>query len=300
MHETRIARVFPRRNRATPMDSLAWSLKRDRNGNPIWETALPPLLAMPEVDEVHVSVTFTYDLRIAEWLAKQWEAVGVPVKVGGPACNDKGCEFVPGRYVKIGYSMTSRGCNNNCWFCMVPRREGKLRELPIQSGYDILDSNLLQCSESHVRAVFAMLAEQSRAPKFTGGLEAKIMKPWHCEELKKLKPERLYCAYDTADDYEPLVHAGKMLQDAGFTFSSHVLSCYVLCGYRGDTFDKAEQRMMQTIAAGFVPYAMLYRDENGSVNPDWCKFQREWVRPEIVTTKFACMRQAAVGVGASC
>ena len=28
-----------------------------------------------EADEVHVSVTFTWDIPIAEWLAKQWEPV---------------------------------------------------------------------------------------------------------------------------------------------------------------------------------------------------------------------------------
>lgn len=243
------------------------------------------MLCPPEVDEVHVSVTFTYDLRRAEWLAKQWEVLGVPVKIGGPACNDHGGEFVPGRYVKPGHAMTSRGCNNNCWFCMVPKREGKLRELDIRPGYDVLDSNLLQCSDEHIRAVFKMLSEQPHRPKFTGGLEAKVMRPWHCEELRKLKPERLYCAYDTPDDYEPLVCAGRMLQDAGFTTTSHVMSCYVLIGYKGDTFDKADKRLRDTIKAGFVPYAMLYRDESGKVDPDWRKFQRTWVRPEIVITK---------------
>ena len=33
------------------------------------------------------------------------------------------------------------------------------------------------------------------------------MKPWHCELLKESRPERMYFAYDTPDDYEPLVEA---------------------------------------------------------------------------------------------
>ena len=270
----RIARVFPRRTRATPDDPLAFT------GN-------PPLLSLPEIDEVHVSVAYTYDKPLAEELAYQWEMVGVPVKVGGPAYDDPGGEFVPGMYLKPGYTITSRGCNNHCWFCMASRREGPLRELEIRDGWDILDNNLLQCSETHIRAVFEMLRRQPHRPKFTGGLEAKEIKPWHCELLREAKPERMYFAYDTPDDYEPLVEAGRMLMEAGITPHSHVMACYNLIGYRGDTFDQAQKRLEQTIRAGFMPYAMLYRDEHGKVDREWAKFQREWLRPAIVSTKFA-------------
>ena len=77
-----------------------------------------------------------------------------------------------------------------------------------------------------------------------------------------------------------------MLMEAGFTPQSHVMGCYNLIGYRGDTFDKAQKRLEQTIQAGFMPYAMLYRDEKGQVDREWAKFQREWLRPAIVSKKF--------------
>lgn len=123
-------------------------------------------------------------------------------------------------------------------------------------------------------------------PKFTGGLEAKELKPWHCELLREVKPQRMYFAYDTPGDYEPLVEAGKMLREAGITAQSHAASCYCLIGYKGDTFDKAQERMEQTIKAGFMPYAMLYRDAEGKVDKEWSKFQREWLRPAIVSHMF--------------
>ena len=126
----KIAHVFPRRTKATPDDPLAF-------------TGPPPRGGLPDIEEVHVSVAFTYDMEKACQLAEQWMKLGVPVHMGGPAFNMPGGDFVPGMYLKKGYVITSRGCPNRCWFCSVPRREGgRLRELPITEGNIVLDDNL--------------------------------------------------------------------------------------------------------------------------------------------------------------
>ena len=97
----------------------------------------------------------------------------------------------------------------------------------------------------------------------------------------------MYFAYDTPDDYEPLVQAGRLLRREGHSFASHSMCCYVLIGYKGDTFEAADKRLADTIRAGFMPYAMLYRDEKGERDPQWMRFQREWLRPQIVAVKAA-------------
>ena len=94
-------------------------------------------------------------------------------------------------------------------------------------------------------------------------------------------------AYDTPDDYEPLVYAGKLLLDSGFKVSSHTACCYVLIGYKGDSFQKTEKRLTDTIKAGFMPYAMLYKDEDGNTNGTWARYQREWLIPWIVVSKMS-------------
>lgn len=268
----KIARVFPRKTAASPDDILAFFG--------------PPPKAIPEIDKIHISVVFTYDMERAEQLYRAWSALGVPVEMGGPAFNEPGGEFTPGMYLKQGYTITSRGCPNRCWFCSVPKREGyEIRELEIKDGWNILDDNLLACSEDHIRAVFEMLKRQPHKPLFTGGLEAKIFKPWHAELLKDVKTERLYMAYDTPDDLEPLMIAGAHLRNAGITTASHKAGCYVLVGYPEDTFDKAELRLRQAAQAGFMPYAMLFRNAKGETEGAWRAFQREWCRPQIVATK---------------
>jgi len=264
----RVIRVFPVKTSITPDDELV-------------RVGIGPGF-LDEADRVEISVAFTWNLKHAELLERQWRHVA-PTTMGGPALMTRGEDFTPGRFVRHGRTITSRGCPNKCWFCSVWRREGEgVRELPIHDGYDILDDNLLACSDEHVKAVFAMLGRQSHPAKFTGGLEAKRLKPWHCAELRKLKPERLYFAYDTTDDYEPLVEAGKMLREAGFTAASHDLGCYVLCGYKGDTFDAAFNRIRQTVDAGFTPQAMLYRDSSGGgVDAEWARWARKFARPAI-------------------
>lgn len=269
----RIIRVFPRKTNATPVDDLV------RIG------CVPGLF--DEADEVHVSVTFTWDLPFAERLAQAWSCVA-PVRIGGPATGEAGGEFVPGRYVKTGYVLTSRGCPNSCWFCNVWRREGQeVRELPITDGWNLLDDNLLACSEDHQRAVFAMLKRNKKAGpvQFTGGLEAKRLEPWHVEALRDLKPKQMFFAYDTPDDLEPLQRAGRMLLDAGFTTTSHALRAYVLCGWPTDTIEAAARRMTQAMEAGFLPMAMLYRDNSGRRDPVWQKWGRQWARPSIAASK---------------
>jgi hypothetical protein len=162
-----------------------------------------------------------------------------------------------------------------------------VRELPITDGWNVLDDNLFACTEEHQRSVFAMLKLNKKAGpvQFTGGLEAKRLEPWHVEALRDLKPKQLFFANDTPGDLEPLQRAGRMLLDAGFTTASHALRAYVLCGWPKDTIEAAAVRMQQTIAAGFLPMAMLYRDNSGRRDPVWQKWGRQWARPSIAASK---------------
>jgi hypothetical protein len=245
-----------------------------------------------EADEVHVSVTFTWDLPLAEKLARAWEPVA-PVRIGGPATGEHGGRFDVGMYLKPGYVITSRGCPNACWFCSVPQREGRLlRTLPVRPGRNVLDDNLLACPEDHQRAVFAMLKEQKKFGRieFTGGLEAAKLQEWHIAELREIRPKQMFFAYDTPDDLPHLKRAGEMLLDAGWTIESHTLRAYVLCGWpenprrkiKADTFVAAERRMREVIAAGFMPMAMLYRDETGNRCQEWMRWQKQWARPVLI------------------
>jgi hypothetical protein len=273
----RLIRVFPRKTKASPVDDLAYFGPPD-----FWA----------EADEVHISVAFTQDKLRAEQLADQWRHVA-PVKIGGVAYGDASLEFIPGRYIKPGYTITSRGCPRRCWFCGVWKKWPTPNVLPVVDGWNVLDDNLLACPRDHVEAVFDMLRRQTRRVEFTGGLEALSLEDYQVELLASLTPRpNMFFAYDPGDAFETLESAARRLLEAGFTARSHRMRCYVLIGYPKDSFDLAEARLQQMVGIGFTPMAMLWQPETPSQEkwapaPAWRAFQRRWARPAIIHTRVA-------------
>ncbi len=280
----KIIRVFPRRTSMTPDDELVRIAKR------------PGLF--DEADEIHISVTFSWDMPLAEKLAEMWKYVA-PVQIGGPATGMAGGEFTPGLYIKKGNIITSRGCDNYCWHCDVWKREGRLHQLKIHEGVNVLDDNWISCTNDHQRETIEKIKVAKKIYKkpaeFTGGLEAARFTREHASLLREVNPKQMFFAYDTPDDLEPLHQAGKFLFEQGWSTAGHFLRAYVLVGWpenknRGlsaDTFKEASQRIRETIEAGFLPMAMLYRDPKyGTKSPEWTPWQRIHARPSIIAKQY--------------
>jgi radical SAM superfamily enzyme YgiQ (UPF0313 family) len=268
-----LARVFPRRTNATPDDAYAF-------------IGLPPAELPEDITEIAISVSFSYDLEEAERLYDAWSKVA-PAKIGGPATGQRGEEFVPGKFVRGGYVITSRGCGGSCFFCAVPGREGPVRELPVREGRNILDDNLMACSESHIKKVFQMLEGQKKLKRrtfFTGGLEAALIREWHIQLLKKLRPKEIFFGCDTDEKFHNLRETMKLFKEADY-FSHNTLRAYVLIGYPNDTLEDAERRLKRVKDIGVCPMAMLYRDMSGTIikpEKNWMHLQRLWARPALI------------------
>jgi len=259
----KILRIFPRRTSYTPTDAMVIINE-------------PPSLFVPEHDEVHISCTFTWDKPRAEWLRYQWEAAtDKPVKLGGPAYDTSCNDFTPGLYVRQGITFTSRGCNNNCPWCFVPKREGKLKELPICAGNVIQDNNFLQCSQAHKDKVFEMLKTQ-RQISFRGGLEADLLDSHFIKNVRGLKIETLWLACDTASALRSTCEAIAKLKRAGFSRSK--IRVYVLIG---KDMAEEENRLTEIYKFGAMPFAQLFRDVDGKIKYDtnWKRFACQWSRP---------------------
>ncbi|MFA5377087.1 MAG: hypothetical protein WC455_15155 [Dehalococcoidia bacterium] len=257
-------RVFPRRTSMTPTDKLAF-------------IGDPPLFRPPDMP-VRVSVAFIWDKPEGERLARAWSQYYSDVQIGGPAYGDRGGEFIPGRFVKEGAVITSRGCIRSCGFCLVPSREGgAIRELPIRDGWNILDNNLLACSGKHLYRVFDMLARQPKAAIFSGGLDCRLLQSWHVELFHSTAVGSMFFACDTPGAIAHLRRCADLLRN----FSREKKRCYVLIGWNGETLERAETRLKEVYALNFLPFAMLYRSstENRRYSREWSALQKLWCRP---------------------
>lgn len=264
--EVRIIRVFPRRTSFTPDDAYAFV------GDP------PMELWRPEADEVNVSCTFTWDKMKAERLADAWSQY-YTVKLGGPAIEPHNGEFIPGRYIMQGVTFTSRGCKNNCLHCLVPEREGKLREIKnFAPGYIIQDNNLLQCSHEHISKVFDMLKVQRRAAIFSGGLDPTLIDDWVVEKLGNIRIDQLFLAADTKAALEPLRNAVEKLKP--LNLGRDKLRCYTLIGHN-DSVNQATERLEAVWRIGCMPFAQLFQPPDKWIEypPEWKKLARIWERP---------------------
>jgi hypothetical protein len=234
----------------------------------------------PEADEVHISCTFTWDRAKAERLQKAWAQYYPVVKLGGPAYNDHCDTFTPGMYVKQGVTFTSRGCNNQCPWCLVHKREGNLRQIPdFPMGNIIQDNNILQCEKAHIDKVFQMLRSQKQIV-FSGGLEAGFLKWEQAEELRSLRIKELFFACDTKGALPSLINAGELLKD----LDRRKKMCYVLLAFNGQTLDQAKEHLENVWGAGFMPFAQLFQPPDKFINypKEWRSLARRWSRPAIM------------------
>jgi len=266
-----IIRVFPRKTSMTPMDPYSFV-----GDPPLWR---------PEADMVCVSVTFTWDIEESRRLQQAWAQYYPAVLIGGLAMGDRPDGFAPGFYVKYGVTITSRGCNNNCPWCLVPQTEGKLRTIRIMPGYISQDNNLLQCPASHRRAVFQMMSCQPRAASFPGGLDARLITDEIADELRGLRIHQVFLAADTEAALRPLRKAIKRLS----FLPRQKLRCYVLIGYGDETPEQAEARLRKVWELGAMPFAQLYQPPDRYIEyfHNWKMLARTWSRPAAMKALMA-------------
>lgn len=270
--EMKVLRVFPHKTEMTPTDF--WAFIGD-----------PPMQGFrPDADEVHISVAFTWDKVRAEQLRLAWQEYYPIVRIGGPAYDSPCNGFIPGLFIRPGITFTSRGCNNHCPWCEVPKREGRIRELPIiSSGNIIQDNNLLQCSSSHLDKVFATLKSQHRI-EFRG-LDSRLLTDDIADQIRGLRIRQVFFAADTPEAIKPLRKALKILQ-----LPRQKVRCYVLLKFNpNETISDARHRMELIWQAGAMPFAQLYQPtDRWIIYPkEWRDFARTWSRPAAMKAEMS-------------
>lgn len=100
------------------------------------------------------------------------------------------------------YGFLTRGCPNNCGFCIVSAKEGRIsRKVADLSEFwrgqkyiKLLDANTLACRDR--LALLQQLADSKAWVDFTQGLDARFITQEIAELLKRVKTKRVHFAFD--------------------------------------------------------------------------------------------------------
>lgn len=156
----------------------------------------------------------------------------------------------------------TRGCPNNCSFCIVSRKEGR-KSVQVadldefhrgQREVKLLDPNLLACKD-HERLLQQLIDSKVRVD-FTQGLDARLLNPDNIELLQKVKKKLVHFAWDT-DNHSGLILSNlqKYKECTGVHRSKAIV--YVLTNYDTDfQFDLYRVDTLRQI--GLDPYVMIY------------------------------------------
>ena len=163
------------------------------------------------------------------------------------------------------YGFLTRGCCNNCSFCIVSKKEGicshkvaNLNEFWIdQKNIKLLDANLLACKE-HVE-LLQQLADSKARVDFTQGLDARFLNERNLEILNEINIQMLHFAFDFMK-FEKQIVKGLRLAREHLKITDRNAIVYILTNY--DTTAQEDLYRVQKIREiGFSPDIRIYRKE---------------------------------------
>lgn len=223
-----------------------------------------------EGDTAYLSIAFSWRLDDAYQRALWYRALGYRVRAGGPGIFTRrhyladvaelGGEY-PDAVARHNPDATfaSRGCPVGCWFCIVPKMEGRsFTLLPDFVPRPVLCDNNLSALpadyQDHIVARYRAAGVELRDAN--SGFEPATFdaEVWHRWEAINRGPWRF--AYDEARDRDDVRRVLAMLRDV----SSRRKQVYTLIG--NEPFGACLERIREVIAWGGEPYAQPYTKLN--------------------------------------
>lgn len=161
------------------------------------------------------------------------------------------------------YGFLTRGCCNDCSFCIVCPKEGRtsvqVADLSEfwrgQKEIKLLDPNLLACRNRE--NLLKELIESKAKVDFTQGLDARFITDDIAQLINQVKIKTIHFAFDFMKNEKAIIR-GLSCFKKRYEGSDRNIKCYVLTNY--DTTHKEDwYRVRSLVELGYQPYVMIYQ-----------------------------------------
>lgn len=163
------------------------------------------------------------------------------------------------------YGFLTRGCPNNCPFCIVSKKEG-LKSLKVadlkdfwsgQKNIKLLDANLLACKQRN--ELLQQLIESGANVDFTQGLDARFINREIAELLKQVKTKMIHFAFDLMKFEKPILEGLKIFKEVcNLDFRKSIV--FILTNFN-TTHEEDIYRVKKVQELGYIPDIRIYRKE---------------------------------------
>lgn len=161
------------------------------------------------------------------------------------------------------YGFLTRGCCNNCEFCIVSKKEGrcsvKVADLSEfwrkQKHIKLLDPNLLACKDR--KELLEQLIQSKARIDFTQGLDARFITDEVAELICQCKIDTVHFAFDFMKNEQKIVEGLKIFK-SHFIKNDSALKVYVLTNFN-TTLEQDWHRVKMIKELGYQPYVMIYQ-----------------------------------------
>lgn len=190
------------------------------------------------------------------------------------------------------YGFLTRGCPNNCPFCIVCAKEGrkscKVADLDQwwngQKQIVLCDPNLLACKD-HL-SLLEQLSESKAMVDMNQGVDARMLTEKNIEALNKVKMKNIHFAWDLMERSEAVLNGLNLWREMGKrTYHGAFGTVYVLTNFN-TTMEENLYRVYTLRDMGFDPYIMIYDKPTA---PREVRMLQRWCNNKIIfksTKKF--------------
>lgn len=161
------------------------------------------------------------------------------------------------------YGFLTRGCPNNCGFCIVSEKEGRqsvkvadLSEFWRDQKYiKLLDANLLVCCDR--KELLQQLIDSRAYVDFTQGLDARFVTEEIAEMLGRVRTKRVHFAFDLMKNEKVIIKGLKTFKEVTKMHVDKAI-VYILTNYN-TTIEQDLYRLYKVKELGFLPDIRIYR-----------------------------------------